>query len=99
MTDTAKVGEIGVPLIITTSFDLEGYSRVELQVTKPSGTVDIWSPTVTTVSTGVLTYETVSGDLDEPGKYRVQPYIEFSDGDKRYGDAYDFIVLSPGDKL
>ena len=60
-------------------------------IKKPSGTLLTKTPTVD-FATGIITYDTISGDLDEIGEYKVQVRGIFTDGDDLWSDRDSFTV-------
>ena len=90
-------GEIGSIVIVNTDVDLTTATTVELHVKKPDGTVVVWIPTVYTIQSSepnqYLRYLTLSGDLDQAGKYYVQPYVVFPTW-SGYGATADFLVYN-----
>jgi hypothetical protein len=82
-------------MTIYTTFDLTGYSAVSMKIRKPSGTLLTKTPTVSALSTGVLTYETISGDLDEVGDYTVEVLLTYPDGDYIKSELDNFAVYTP----
>jgi hypothetical protein len=86
---------IGIDLAVATSYNLTGYSTISLIITKPSGTKLTKNPSVTSVALGTLKYETISGDLDESGQYKIQAIVTYGDGDVIKGEIDTFEVYIP----
>jgi len=86
---------VGINLDIRTSFDLTGYTSLALYITKPSGTKLTKTPTVVSLTAGTLSYETISGDLDEVGEYRTQVKATYPDGDVIPSEVDTFYVYAP----
>jgi len=86
---------IGINLAIATTFNLTGYSAISLIITKPSGTKLTKTPSITSVAAGTLAYETISGDLDETGQYKIQAIVTYGDGDVIKGEIDSFAVYTP----
>ena len=60
--------------VITGNTTLDISSVVILEVKKPTGaSPETWTPTFDS-ATGIATYKTIAGDLDELGEYRVQVF-------------------------
>jgi hypothetical protein len=87
--------DIGARLVIdtenhtmatTTTFTIimKKPSETVVTLTPPSGGVD--------VTTGTITYPTVSGDLNEAGEYQVQVHAVFDDGDNLKSNRDTFLV-------
>ena len=65
---------------LTTSVDITGATVKKIYYKKPSGTIGSWDATVDVISTGVIYYDVVSGDIDESGQWKFWAYVTFSDG-------------------
>ena len=74
------VDEVGSIIIVNTGIDLSGASTHQLKVKKPDGTTVTWNASVYSVGSNpnYLKYTSVSGDLDQAGEYKVQPYVVLS---------------------
>lgn len=88
-------GDIGARLIISTdNTNIAESATLHLFLQKPSGTtveIDITAPMVN-YTTGVITYYTVSGDLNESGEYKAQLKGNFVDGSDLVSDQDSFTV-------
>ena len=82
-------------MTIYTTFDLTGYSTVTLKIRKPSGTILTKTPSVFDLDDGILTYESITGDLDEVGDYTVEVFVTYPDGDSIKGELDNFTVYTP----
>ena len=86
------VGDVGVRLTVATQNTLLPNDTIlTLLIKKPSGELISATPSVNW-TTGVLIYDTVAGDLDEIGEYKVQVHGVFSDGDDLRSDKDSFTV-------
>lgn len=86
-------GDIGTRLTIATSNTIMALTTVlTVLIRKPSGTLLTKTPTSINYTTGVLTYESLSTDLDEVGEYKVQVRGVFDDGDDLRSDLDSFYV-------
>jgi hypothetical protein len=84
--------DIGVVLTVDTSNTAMPITTVlTLKVKKPDGTLVTLSPTVN-YTTGILTYTTVSGDLNIAGTYEVQVNGVFTDGSVLRSNTDTFTV-------
>jgi len=84
--------DIGARLTISTSnTTMPATTALTLLIKKPSGELITATPSVNW-TTGVLIYDTVSGDLDEVGEYKVQVRGVFDDGDDLRSDRDSFTV-------
>ena len=86
---------IGINFSIYTTFDISGYSTVLFYLSKPSGTKLTKTPTIVNAVTGELSYESISGDLDEVGEYSIQVVVTYPDGDTIKGEIDNFVVYTP----
>lgn len=78
------VGAVGVKLIVDTGVDLSGATYVSLKVKKPDGSETEWIGSALGTK---IEYIIQQGDLDQSGFYKIQAYVEFSDGSKMYGET------------
>jgi hypothetical protein len=86
--------DVGANIVVSTSNTAIPVTAVlSLFVEKPGGSTVEWAITgaMTNYTTGVLTYATLAGDLDETGEYKVQVHGVFSDADL-YSDIDTFSV-------
>ena len=77
MANKIYVGDVGTAIVVGLGTDLADAMSPELHVQKPDGSFVVWAATVYG-SAGLMTsirYITVAGDLDQPGKYKIQPHI------------------------
>lgn len=86
MSQVVYVGTIGCHVHILIPDDLvTDVESIVIEVCKPSLNVVEWNPLTvdydseTEITT--LTYETIEGDLNEAGMYRIQPVVTMTDGD------------------
>lgn len=93
-----RVGDIGTAFRLTVRdegnrvVDIGGATTRQLLFRPPSSaTVRKAAVPVTDGSDGMMQYVTVSGDLSEPGTWRMQGYIEIS-GDAWHTDIVKFRV-------
>ena len=86
-------GDIGARLTIATNNTLIALTTVlTLLIKKPAGTLLTKTTPTVNYTTGVITYDSVSGDLDEVGEYTVQVRGVFDDGDDLRSDKDKFYV-------
>jgi len=86
--------DVGVDIIIhTNNASIPGTATLNLLTEKPSGTTVSWSVSAPMVDyeSGVITYTTVAGDLNEVGIYRLQVHGIFTDADE-YSNIDTFTV-------
>jgi hypothetical protein len=88
------VGDIGLAILVDVGADISDATEATLSVRKPDGTEVSWAAEVRTVSgqTNFLRHVTVPGDLDVPGKYRVQPNLTIAGGWSGLGETDTFRV-------
>ena len=87
MSKEIHVGDIGTEFRITildddnTIVDLSSASIIEIIFLKPDGSRNVVSAELYTDGTdGIIKYNTVSGDLDQSGVYKIQAYVEVGAG-------------------
>jgi len=85
-------GDIGTEIVIDLGESLSGGTVYKMKVRKPSGTEAEWTASVT--ESTKITYTTVSGDLDEYGRYLIQPYVELENF-QGYGETVVLEVHRP----
>ena len=86
--------DVGVNLVIATgNTSIPDTATFTLNVEKPGLTTVVIpiTPAMVNLVTGIITYPTVAGDLDEVGEYRVQVHGVFTDADL-YSDIDTFNV-------
>lgn len=91
--------DIGARIVVeTANTGMPITTVLQLHVTKPGGGFETWSGTTLSVdfNTGIITYTTIAGDLDETGEYKVQVHGVFDDGTDEVSDIDSFTVY---DKL
>lgn len=87
--------DVGVRIrVYTNNTTLPTTGTLSLIIRKPYGAVPLEVYPVVDYTTGVLTYESVAGDLDQHGKYKVQVHGVFDDGDDQRSDVATFIVYA-----
>jgi hypothetical protein len=77
--------DVGAHLVISTSNTaIPGTAVLTLLLEKPSGTTVVLTvtPEMIDYTTGVITYDTVNGDLNEVGEYKIQIHGVFLDADE-----------------
>lgn len=93
-----RYGDVGVRFDVTITdnytdlpLDLTTATAAHIYLRKPSGEVLDETATVTDADAGVISYTTVSGDLDELGEWEIQGRVWF--GTDTYGtDPVSFAV-------
>ena len=91
-------GDVGTIIEITVkddsvAIDVSGVSLKQFKFQKPDGSVTTKTAAFKTDGTdGILTYTTIVDDLDIPGAWDVQAYIEWSAGWKGHSDISTFTV-------
>ena len=87
------VGDIGARLTVSTlNLSFSPTTTITILIRKPSGVLLTKTPDIINLVTGVLTYNTIAGDLDEVGDYKVQVHGIFDDGDDLRSDRDSFRV-------
>ena len=72
------VNTIGLPIYLDTDIDLTGAVLLAIKVRKPSGSETTWVGSK--YGDKEIVYTTLSGDLDEPGTYDLQSYVQLATG-------------------
>jgi len=87
------VGDIGARLVVSTlNLSFNPSTILAILIRKPSGVLMTKTPGVINLTTGELTYDTIAGDVDEVGDYKVQVHGIFDDGDDLRSDRDSFRV-------
>ena len=87
------VGQTALRLNFSCSADITGYTTTVINVQKPNASTATWTATVDNASTGSLYYDIPTTTvLDIPGKYRLQPFITFSDDTSAKGETVNLII-------
>ena len=87
--------DVGANIVVATgNTTIPGTAVLSLIVEKPGLSVVTWALTAPMINltTGICTYTTLAGDLDEVGEYRVQVHGVFTDADL-YSDIDTFNVM------
>jgi hypothetical protein len=85
------IGDIGTEIIVDVCSDITTATLAALKVMKPDMTEHTWVGSV--YDTTKIRYIAQSGDFDQVGEYRVQPYIEMPGWQGR-GDTATFKISS-----
>ncbi len=81
MSGKIYLGDYGVIVEVSTGIDLTLATSYELSITKANGRKVSWSPTpVVPLTGGLISYTTISGDLDVAGDYKLQAKVRFVSG-------------------
>jgi len=83
--------DTGTVIIVDVCSDLTGYTQAEFRVQKPEGGEVTWAATLVPGETTKLQYTVKSGDWDEAGIYKLQPYVAVP-GWSGLGDTVQFQV-------
>jgi len=96
MADKYYVGDIGTEIRLLVVDEESGIDDIsdatvhKLLVRKPDGSEVEWEADIE--GTQYLTYTVQDGDLDQPGTYRVQAYLELPSGWSGKGTTFTFEV-------
>ena len=86
--------DVGIQIIYNVIESLEGVATtVGFHVAKPDGTEVDWNGSVFNKSR--ILYTIKSGDLNQTGKYRLQPFVSNTDGLMVHGEEKSFVVSEP----
>lgn len=66
---------IALKIEVLLNDDLTGITGVSYLIQKPDGTKDTWVATIDDADTGLTSYTTENGDLDQTGIYVLQPKL------------------------
>jgi len=89
MANKTYVGNVGTVIDIDMGQDISGATTTDLYVKKPDGTEATWSGEI--YGSNYIRYVIEEDDLNEAGRYYVQPYLVISDW-SGYGKTVDFKV-------
>ena len=67
------MGDIGTEIVVDCGVDVSAAATPALKVKKPDSSTATWPATV--VESNKLRHITVAGDLDQAGKYLIQPDV------------------------
>lgn len=85
-------GSINLTIEMDLQEDLTDLDTIQVQIQRKDGTTFSVTPTVDDVLTGIVSYETVDGDLNQNGIYRVQAHVWFTDGSYYPSQVAEFEV-------
>jgi len=89
-------GQTALIIRLTTNQDITG-ATVYVKYKKPSGATGSWPASITTASTGVISYAINNADdLDEVGVWTFWAYVEFADGTVAAGEPITKEVYKQG---
>lgn len=91
MTTSVKVGDYGTLINVDTGADLSTVTVQKIFYKKPDGTIGEWVASIS--ENRYLQYVTLEDDIDIPGIWKIQAYIETPAG-VWYGDMAKFSVGS-----
>ena len=77
-TEIPYVGDIGTKIYVDCIVSIASATNSKLLVRKPDKTTEEWDATVHNSHT--LVHTATYGDFDQEGEYRVNAYVELSDG-------------------
>lgn len=101
MADSRKVyvGEISKRIKVKVGISLANLSSATLYVEKPDGTTAVtWSALkLGRDEDATVYYDTVDGDLNVRGIYRLYAKLVFSDGRTYFGERTTFEVFTPSE--
>jgi len=97
--DEIHVGDIGTKLRVTVvegvdtpvAVDLTGYTSIDFIFEKPDKTQIIRAAAIENVAVGIISYTTVLGDLDQPGRWKMQLDLTLPAWDGK-SDIGEFLV-------
>ena len=84
-------GTEGYRLKLEFNVPIESILNIKLDVLLPNGFKTEWFPKIDKDSNEIV-YITQRGDLEVPGKYFIQPWVELDSGFKGYGEPVILVV-------
>jgi hypothetical protein len=89
------VGDVGTEVVLDCGCDIAAATSPKIYVKKPDGTIVTWTAVVHTLAslTQYLRYYTVTGDLNQAGKYLLQAGLTMTGWTGR-GETADFDVFA-----
>ena len=90
MADKVYRGGVTITITINMQADISGAATLKLLVKKPDNTIVSW--TGTRSGTDYITYNTVAGDLDQAGIYKICPKLTYATGQTIYGETVDLHI-------
>ena len=83
--------DTGTVIVVNVCSDLTGLTQAEFRILKPSGAEATWAATLVPGETQKLQYTVGSGDWNEAGTYKLQPYVVIP-GWSGLGDTVQFRI-------
>ena len=68
------VNDIGKKLVVDVGLDIHDATLIKMQIKKPDDTTVEWVASLEGLTK--ITYTTISGDLNQAGRYLLQAYVE-----------------------
>lgn len=82
----------GLPIRALTKIVLTGATFVGFLVRKASGTTVLWTGEIDPDNAKKIKYVTIAGDLNETGRFTLQPLVTFPGGFDGPGDPFYIVV-------
>jgi len=90
------VGDVGAVFTISTNYNLTGYTAAAIYWIDPTGVIVSKTPTITTPSSGIMSYTTTSeSELYMSGVWQIQVVVWFGANKPMYSDTDKFSVMVP----
>lgn len=86
------VDDVGTEFQVDVGVDITGATTAELKVTKPDGSLVTWAGTENGTR---IDYTIETDDLDLPGRYRLNAYVETATW-SGHGETAEFVVYEVG---
>jgi|Deesub1362B_J571_1020462.scaffolds.fasta_scaffold00499_25 tRNA(Met) C34 N-acetyltransferase TmcA len=86
-------GDTGIKIVLDTETDLTDATMAKILVKKPSGSEDEWIADFDDKIAGKISYTISHNELNETGLYKLQAYVEFTDGSKLLGETCSLVVF------
>lgn len=97
MADKYYVGQEWLKIELTTGQNLTGVSSPLIKYRKPSGAYGSFVATVSDAVNGVLSYEFISGDIDERGTWTFWAHVTFAGGLTAPGEPIEVEIYYEGE--
>ncbi len=93
------VGDVGTRIKVNTGLSLQGVDTILLYVEKPDGSAAItWAALpLGAVANGLVYYDTIAGDIDISGIYRLYAKTTYIGGKAFFGERDWFRVYNPSE--
>lgn len=92
--DKLFINDVGHVFTVDVQNNITGVNTATLEILKEDGTIENWITSVTNAGSGILTYVTTIGDINQVGIYEAQAFVWSSSLSNFHGDVFNFEVFS-----